>query len=211
MSSTKTWRRLTVWLHVLTSVGWMALAASLAALLALAVADPAARGPALLAAHHLDAVLLAPLAVGSALTGIVLAGATPYGFFLHWWVAVKFAITVVQLCIGIFLLSGMLGDAHADPAAAPPGVLLATTLLMVSAIAFQAWASIAKPWGRTPWSAGRPKPATGPRWMFASACVAVVVDLVLGFYAGNPMPVASVLVLVAIMNRRTAGSRSPVR
>ena len=106
-----------------THLGRLALAASPAALLALAVADPAARGSALLAAHHLDAVLLAPLAVGSALTGIVLAGATPAGFVL---------------------LSGMLGDAHADPAAAPPGVLL-------------------------------------------------------------------VLVLVAIMNRRTAGSRSPVR
>lgn len=83
LPSARTWRRLTVWLHVLTSVGWMALAASLAALLALTTADPAARGPALLAADHLDAVLLAPLAVGSALTGIVLAAATPYGFFHH--------------------------------------------------------------------------------------------------------------------------------
>lgn len=224
LPSARTWRRLTVWLHVLTSVGWMALAASLAALLALATADPAARGPALLAADHLDAVLLAPLAVGSALTGIVLAAATPYGFFHHWWVTVKFAITLVQLYLGIFLLSGMLGDAHADPASAPPATLLVTTLLMASAIAFQAWASIAKPWGRTPWSADRPKPAAGPRWMFAAACAAVVADLVLGFVAGNPMPVASVVVLVAVLvgrrrvsapvrtraSRRTAGSTSPV-
>ena len=218
LPSTRTWRRLTVWLHVLTSVGWMSLAASLAVLLALATADPAARGAALLAADHLDAVLLASLAAGSALTGIVLAAATPYGFFHHWWVAVKFAITLVQLYLGIFLLSGMLGDAHADAASAPPAALLATTLLMVSAIAFQAWASIAKPWGRTPWSAGRPKPVTGPRWMFASACAAVVVDLALGFVLGGPMPVASVVALLAvllgsrgIMPRRTAGSRSPAR
>ncbi|MBC3194374.1 hypothetical protein H7X46_25320 [Pseudonocardia sp. C8] len=199
LPSTRTWRRLTVWLHVLTSVGWMALAASLAVLLALAAADPAARASAVLAAHHLDAVLLAPLATGSALTGIVLAAATPYGLFHHWWVTVKFGITLVQLYLGIFVLSGMLDGARVAPASAPPAALLTTTLLMVSAIAFQAWVSIAKPWGRTPWTPGRPKPGTGPRWMFAAACAAVVVDLAVGFVLGAPMPVAAVAVLPAVL------------
>lgn len=199
MRSTKTWRRLTVWLHVLTSVGWMALAGALAVLQVLATTDPTARGAALLAAHHLDAVLLAPLAVGSALTGMVLAAATPYGFFHHRWVAVKFMITLVQLYVGIFVLSARLDAAHADPASAPSAGLLALTLLMVAAIAFQAWVSIEKPWGRTRWSACRPRPATGPRWMFASGCAAVVADLALGFAFGNPMPVASVVVLVAVL------------
>lgn len=42
-------------------------------------------GPYASSPHHLDQVLLAPMAVGSALTGIVLATATPFGFFHHWW------------------------------------------------------------------------------------------------------------------------------
>ncbi|ANY06623.1 hypothetical protein [Pseudonocardia sp. HH130630-07] len=210
MFSTKTWRRLTVWLHVLTSVGWMALAASLAALQVFAT-DPAVRGPALLAAHHLDAVLLAPLAVGSALTGMVLAAATPYGFFQHRWVATKFAITLVQLYLGIVVLSARLDAARADPAGSLPATLLTLTLLMVAAIAFQAWLSIEKPWGRTRRSAGRPKPTTGPRWMFATACVAVVVDLGTGFAVGHPMPLASVVVLVAVLLGRSRPLRSPRR
>lgn len=216
MLTTKTWRRLTVWLHVLTSVGWMALAASLAALQVWGV-DPVVRGPALLAAHHLDAVLLAPLAVGSALTGMVLAAATPFGFFHHRWVAVKFAITVAQLYLGIVVLSARLDGAHSDPAGTSPAGLLPLTLLMVAAITFQAWLSIDKPWGRTRWSTGRPRPVAGPRWMFASACAAVVVDLGLGFGLGHPAPVTSVVVLVVVLlgrprpgiSPRRAGSTSP--
>ena len=57
------WRQLTVWLHVLTSVGWMSLALVLLALLVLARVDG---GPTALAAtamaDHLDITLLAPLA-----------------------------------------------------------------------------------------------------------------------------------------------------
>ncbi|MEQ3551192.1 hypothetical protein WIS52_11990 [Pseudonocardia nematodicida] len=212
MPSTRTWRRITVWLHVLTSVGWMALAASLSASLALAVTtdDPALRHGVLLTAHHLDGVLLAPLAAGSALTGIVLAAATPFGFFHHWWVAVKFAITLVQLYVGIFVLSSALGDALADPAAAPTGSLVAASALMASAIAFQAWVSIDKPWGRSPWGERRPKPVAGPRWMFVACSVAVVTDIGLAFALGHPMPVAAIVVLVAVLvgrRPRAVGAR----
>ncbi|BBF98967.1 MULTISPECIES: hypothetical protein [Pseudonocardia] len=216
MLTTRTWRRITIWLHVLTSVGWMALAASLAVLLALAAADPVARAPALVAAHHLDGVLLAPLATGSALTGIVLGAATPYGVFHHWWTTVKFASTLTLLYLGIVVLSASLDAAHDDPAAVPPAGLLTATLLMVTAIGFQAWVSIDKPWGRTPWSAGRPKPVTGPRWMFVVGCTAVVTDLVVGLVIGNPAPVLSVLALVAVLTGRMwtgrmgNGRRAPV-
>lgn len=175
----------------------------------------------LAAAHHPDAVLLAPLAVGAALTGITLAAATPYGFFHHWWVTVKFAITVVQLYVGIFVLSGILNAATADPASLSGPLIALPAALMAAAIAFQAWLSIDKPWGRTRWSARRPKPVAGPRWMFAVTCAAVVVDLVVGAVTGAPLPLASVAALVAVLvgrlrpnaalNPRTAGSRSPAR
>ena len=48
----KTLRRLTVWLHVLTSAGWMSLAAVMATSIALAASDPAQRLGALTTAHR---------------------------------------------------------------------------------------------------------------------------------------------------------------
>jgi hypothetical protein len=184
----KRWRQLTVWLHVLTSAGWMAQAMTLCVLLAvgLTAEDPSVRDSATSMSLVLDDRLLGPMADASAFTGIMLAAATPWGFFRHWWVLTKFAITVVQLYIGIFLLSPVLQH---SVAAGPTPRQVAGTALMASAIAFQAWLSIAKPWGsagfrrlvlrtagRTQalpaagtWSSGRrgeprlcPSPAPGP-------------------------------------------------
>lgn len=212
MPPVKTLRQLTVWLHVLTSVGWMSLAAVMGVSIALAAGDPAQRLGALTTAHHLDQVLLAPMAVGSALTGIVLAAATPFGFFHHWWVTVKFAITLAQLYLGIFVVSDALDRALAAPESAPVAGMLAAPVLMVSGIAFQAWVSVAKPWGRTPWyGRGRPKPPTGPRWVFAVTIAAVAADQVLAFATGAPTPYASPLVLLVVLAHRTWTLRPAVR
>ena len=63
------WRQATVWLHLVTSVGWMSLALVLFVLLSLAVTSGGATASAATAmAHHLDVVLLAPLANTSAAT-----------------------------------------------------------------------------------------------------------------------------------------------
>ena len=210
--SLRTWRQLTVWMHILTSVGWMSLAAVMAVSLGLAVGDPGARLGALSTAHHLDQTLLAPLAVGSALTGIVLSAATAFGFFHHWWVTVKFAITITQLYLGIFVISDALDAALRAPGSPPPPAgLILGSLLMVGAIAFQAWVSVAKPWGRTPRSAGRVRPPAGPRWVLAATVVAVPVDLAVGIGSGHPRPLAAVLVLVVVLAdraRRLHGGRA---
>ncbi len=72
----------------------------------LATDDPSTtRDAATSMAHLLDGRLLGPMADASAFTGIMLAAATPWGFFRHWWVLAKFLITLVQLYLGIFLLS----------------------------------------------------------------------------------------------------------
>ncbi|MFC3450116.1 hypothetical protein [Amycolatopsis speibonae] len=144
----KTWRQLTVWLHVITSVGWMGEALALFTLLAISrtTTDGAIRAAATSMAHEIDSLLLAPLANASAFTGFMLAAATAWGFTRHWWVLAKFAITLVQLHAGIFLLSGALRDSVV--AAPTPPALVAGTALMASALAFQAWLSIAKPWGK---------------------------------------------------------------
>ena len=66
------WRQLTLWLHVLTSVGWMALAVVLLTLLVLARTDGGATAFAATAmAAHVDIALLAPMANASSATGLI--------------------------------------------------------------------------------------------------------------------------------------------
>lgn len=194
-----------MWLHVVTSVGWMSQALALFVLMTVALftEDPAMRVGATSMARVLDTSLLAPLANASAFTGFMLAAATPWGFFRHWWVLAKFAITLVQLYAGIFVLSGVLehsAEAARAGVATPVSPLqLVGTASMAGAIAFQAWLSVAKPWSRTPWSTGAggraPKLPTAPTPVFVATVAAPLVDIAVGTAMGHPFPVTSLLVL----------------
>jgi hypothetical protein len=197
------WRQLTVWMHVLTSVGWMSMAMVLFALLLRG--EPGA-------ARVVDVALLAPLANGSAFTGLVLACGTAWGLVVHRWVLAKFAITVVQLWAGIFLLSGALDTAAAT--GRPPWALIAGTALMASAVALQAWLSIAKPGPRTRWgtdrATGRPvKLPTAPAWVFVLGTTAPVLDLALTIGLGFPSPFVQVGALTAVVIARRVAVRRP--
>lgn len=213
----RAWRRLVLLAHVLTSVAWMTSALALFALLALGAAgdDPAQTRAAASMAHHLDGVLLAPMANSSLFTGLVLALGTAWGLVAHRWVLIKFAITVAQLHVGILLLSGWLNETAARGAPAS-AAQLAATLIMAGLIALQAWLSLAKPGGRTRFARtgarGRPaKLPTAPRWVFVLAVVAVAVDPPLGVVMGHPTPVAQLTVLVVVcVLRRRALAADPV-
>jgi hypothetical protein len=191
-------------MHVLSSVGWMTCALALFALLV-----PALRGGApwaVEAAHHLDTHLLAPLANTSAATGLVLSLGTAWGLAVHRWVLTKLVITLVQLYLGIFVLSGALNTA-ADTLRVSP-VLVVGTALMAGAIAVQAWLSVAKPGGRTRWGTRDGRPVTlptAPSWVFALVVAAPVVDVPLGLLLGFPTPVCSLaaVVVAAVVRRRT--------
>ncbi|GGK78409.1 hypothetical protein [Mangrovihabitans endophyticus] len=204
----KRWRQLTVWLHILTSVGWMAQAMALCVLLSVGLAGAGTSATAM--AQALDGRLLAPMANGSALTGIVLAAATPWGFFLNWWVVTKFAVSLIQLYAGIFLLSPQLA---ASVTAGPRVTQVVATALMASAIAFQGWLSVAKPWGRIERRRHvRHQPA--PAWVFAVTVLAGLGDLGVALALGHPLPLLSVTVLVVILARRRrwlGGRRGPDR
>lgn len=209
----KPWRTLLIWLHALTSFAWMAQALALVTLIGVAAAatNSTAGTEAMHIAVLLDLTLLAPMANASAFTGFMLAAATPWGYFRHWWVLGKFAITVVQLYIGIFLLAdalrGMQDTTEAGGTVSwwPMGV---GTSVMAGAIAFQGWLSLAKPWRRTPW-AGRAKPPTARRWVFAVSVVAVFVDVAIGLVVGFPAPVTEVLVLLGFLGYRARRSTQP--
>lgn len=192
------WRQTLVWLHVISSVAWMsqALALLVLTLVALSGDQP---GPAMTMAKHLDTVLLAPMANTAAFTGLLLAGATAWGFFRHWWVLVKFGLTLVQLYAGIFLLSPALTKTAAT--GAPVWQQAAGTALMASGLAFQVWISVAKPWSRTPWSAAA-KPPAAPVWVFAAGLAAPITDTAAGIALGYPMPALSLIMLVVLLARR---------
>ncbi|MBE3014320.1 hypothetical protein IL992_34870 [Microbispora sp. NEAU-D428] len=193
-------RDLLVWLHVVTSLGWMsqALALSVLVLSGATAGTPTLRSSAYSLAEVLDGQVLLYMANSSAFTGLMLCGLTAWGYFRHWWVLAKFVITLSQLYLGIFLLSPRLA-ALAEGHGGSPGVQVAGSLLMASAIAFQAWLSIAKPWKRTPWTrTGQPSTPSGSASMFAFALAVPVADYLLGAHVlGHPLPLLPLLTVVA--------------
>ncbi|MGV9774108.1 hypothetical protein [Streptosporangium sp. NPDC003464] len=187
-------RNLLVCLHVVTSVGWMSQALALFALLVhgMTAGDPRAYGM----AEVLDAEVLVHLANASAFTGLMLAPLTRWGYFQYWWVLVKFAITMIQICVAIFLLSPRL-TALADGGQADSAALAAGTVLMASAIAFQCWLSVAKPWRRTPWTGTPPKPPAPPGLLVSFIIAVPLLDYLLASRLGHPAPLLTVLTAIA--------------
>jgi hypothetical protein len=212
-------RDLLVWLHVVTSVGWMSQALALFALLVtgLTTDDPALRLSAYSMANLLDDRVLVYLANTSAFTGLMLAALTPWGYFRYWWVLAKFAITVSQFYVAIAFLGRHLeaSVAAAEQGLAGPGAWLAVpALLMASAIAFQAWLSVAKPWKRTPWAGSEVTPRklpTGPRGMFLLSVAVPVFDVAVGMLLGHPLPALSLLVAVGYPYWRSRRLKRPAR
>ncbi|WP_329789650.1 hypothetical protein V1227_36185 [Lentzea sp. DG1S-22] len=196
-------RTLLVWLHVVTSVGWMSQAVALLALLlyGMETGDVSAFEM----ARFLDHRVLAVMANISAFTGMMLSATTPWGYFRHWWVLTKFVITVVQLYVGIFILSGNLeAAAHGHVTAWMP----VGTSLMISAIAFQAWLSVAKPWGRTPWADPKVKLPTASTAVFVVALVAALADVAVSLRTGGPRPLFMLVTVIAYSITRAARGRS---
>ncbi|WP_330273243.1 hypothetical protein OG205_41495 [Lentzea sp. NBC_00516] len=195
-------RTLLVWLHVVTSVGWLSQAVALLALVlhGMRTGDLSA----FRMARYLDHEVLAIMANTSAFSGFMLSATTPWGYFRHWWVLAKFVITVSQLYIGIFILSGNLQEALNGHVTAwmPVG-----TALMISAIAFQAWLSVAKPWGRTPWADSKVKLPTASTFTFVAALVIPVIDFAISLWRGNPMPLLMLITVIGYSIRRAARAR----
>ncbi|MGW3967318.1 hypothetical protein ACWED2_46405 [Amycolatopsis sp. NPDC005003] len=187
MKTSPRWRQAVVWLHVVSSVAWMSQALALVVL-------TSSGAPAM--AERLDSVLLAPMANVSAFTGLLLAGATAWGYFRHWWVLTKFALTLAQLYAGIFLLSRALRDSADTSVVAWQQIAGAS--LMASALAFQAWLSVAKPWKKTPWSASA-KPPAAPTWVFVAGMAAPAVDVAAGITLGYPLPALELVMLIVLL------------
>ncbi|MDP9204142.1 MAG: hypothetical protein M3P12_01640 [Gemmatimonadota bacterium] len=94
-------RKLALTAHVTSSVGWLG---AVAGFLALAVAGLTSHDAQIVRAAYLGMELTAwfvivPLSLASPLTGIVMSLGTTWGLFRHYWVLVKFLMTILATII----------------------------------------------------------------------------------------------------------------
>ncbi len=90
-------RKFALTAHVTSSVGWLG---AVAAFLALAVAgltgqDAQMVRAAYLATEFITWYVIVPLAFASLLTGLIVSLGTPWGLFRHYWVLLKFVLTIL--------------------------------------------------------------------------------------------------------------------
>ncbi len=146
--------------HLVTAGLWIGGAAALN--LMLLFLGPGRSGPELygydLARKFVDDGIIIPGAMGCLVSGLLISWLTPWGFFKHRWVAVKWVLTVALILFGTFYLgprvngqpplSGSLGlSALADPVY--QGHLsdnIAGGLVQMGFILFLAAISVLKPW-----------------------------------------------------------------
>jgi hypothetical protein len=175
MTMTPRLRKFALTAHVTSSVGWLGTVASFQAL---AIAAVASRQPETVRGLYLAMELIGwyvivPFCLASLVTGLVVSLGTPWGLFRHYWVLVKFLITVVSALIlfGFTQTLGSLGDLAADatlsmnelrnlnqsPVLHSGGGLLAILVATILAVY--------KPWGMTPYGRRKRDTGVGPDYL----------------------------------------------
>lgn len=152
-------RKFALTAHITSSVGWLG---AVAAFLALAIAGQASQDAATVRGVYLAMALtgwnvVVPLCLATLVTGLVMAFGTKWGLFRHYWVTLKFLLTVISALIlfGFTNTLSQMGELAANasltiedlrnlrqgPVGHSGGGLL--VLLAISAL------SVYKPWGKT--------------------------------------------------------------
>lgn len=152
-------RKFALTAHITSSVGWLG---AVAAFLALAIAAQASQDAATVRGFYLAMErtgwsVIVPLCLATLVTGLVMAFGTKWGLFRHYWVTLKFLLTVISALI-LFGFTNTLGDMgqlaantslsieelrnlRQGPVGHSGGGLL--VLIAISAL------SVYKPWGKT--------------------------------------------------------------
>jgi hypothetical protein len=200
-------RKFALTAHVSSSVGWLG---AVAGFQALAIASVTSREPDSIQGLYLGMSLIGwyvivPFCVASLFSGVVMSLGTHWGLFRHYWVLVKFLMTVVaalilfgftqtlsslqDLAANATLSVGELRTLKQSPALHSGGgllVLFATTILAVY-----------KPWGLTPYGRGKQHPGRAPdpgintttawkQYLLLGAIGLVLLFLLLHLIGGGP-------------------------
>ena len=101
MTMSPSLRRPALTAHVTSTVGWLGAIAGFVALAlaALTSTDIQLVRSAYLAMELTGWYVLVPLCVASLATGLIMSVGTPWGLFRHYWVLVKFVITILAAVI----------------------------------------------------------------------------------------------------------------
>lgn len=111
-------RKFALTAHITSTVGWLG---AVIGFLALAIAALTSQDVQMVRGAYLSMELtgwyvLVPLCLASLVTGLVMSLGTPWGLFRHYWVLIKFLITVIAAFI-LFMYTqtlGHLGELAAD-------------------------------------------------------------------------------------------------
>lgn len=127
MTMTPVVRKFALTAHVTSSVGWLgAVVAYLVLVVAALTSQDAQRvGAAWIAMELTGWYAIVPLALASVFTGLVNALGTPWGLFRHYWVLVKFLLTVfatIILLLHMPAVSYFAGVAAETDSANPSGL-----------------------------------------------------------------------------------------
>ncbi|TDB99651.1 hypothetical protein E1267_37005 [Nonomuraea longispora] len=168
-------RRFVLLAHVVSSVGWLGLNLAVPALAVtgMTTGSPATQHAVYRVLDMLGGFYLIPLSLTAFITGVVLSLGTSWGIFRHYWVTVKFVLTLIAVVlIPLSLLPGLRETAEVV-AGTPPGEFadvarggvgqvgagfVSTTMYLTCAIV-----SIYKPWGRTAYGRRRLAASSRPR------------------------------------------------
>lgn len=157
---TRRLRKTVLSVHLITSIGWIGADLCLLALGVTGVVtdDVMLAGSAYRAAGVMASWVVIPAAVGSLLTGVLLAVGSKWGLVRYWWVATSLVITTVMVMLAFFSLTPGLEDAASKVAdAGTRGDALTGSerqqLMLVPVYALVLLLSVTvinvfKPWGR---------------------------------------------------------------
>jgi hypothetical protein len=152
-------RKLTVVVHVVSSVSWLALMLCLLTLgaTALVTSDPDTVRAAYRVMPILGDTLIIPLGLLSLSSGLVLSLGTRWRLFRYYWVAAKFWMTIAATAASIFALRARLHEAADIVRRHPTGPLhpgfVRYNLVIVPSVALCVYLtnvilSVVKPWGQ---------------------------------------------------------------
>ena len=101
MSMSPRIRRLALSVHLTASVGWLGAVVGYLALdvVVATSSDVGQVRAAWIGMGLIVAAVIVPLALGSLVTGLVMALGTKWGLFRHWWVLISFALTCLALAV----------------------------------------------------------------------------------------------------------------
>jgi hypothetical protein len=163
MTMTSPVRKVALTAHITSTLGWLG---AIVGFLALAIAGLRSNDVQLVRGMYLAMELigwyvLVPLCIASLVTGLVMSLGTTWGLFRHYWVVIKFVITVVSAVI-LFMYTQtleQLGDLARDPSLSVEALRNGSPVLHASAailaLLVNTVLSVYKPRGMTAYGRGK--------------------------------------------------------